>query len=106
MFEDLDSGRSQRDRIGGYVARRVQVSVFCAERAADRHALGEGGVELFQFGLVKPSDADANRILHGHPVTSRSHACLAEARQQVTLRDEPGIYAELVLLAEVKPPRP
>src|SRR5215472_11673797 len=106
MLADLDSGRSQRDRVRGYVARRVQVSVLGAERAADGHALGEGGVELFQLGRVKPADADADRILHGYPVAGRSHVCLAETRQQVTLRDEPGIDAQLVPLAEVKPPRP
>src|SRR5215475_1589771 len=106
MLADLDRGHSQRDRIGGYVARRVQVPVFGAERAADGHALGEGGVELFQLGRVKPADADADRTLHGYPVTSRGHVCLAETRQQVTLGDKPGIYAKLVLLAEVKPPRP
>src|SRR5215471_9951569 len=106
MLADLDSGGSQRDRIGGDVARRVQVPVFGAERAADGHALGERGVELFQLGRVKPADADAGRILHGYPVAGRSHVCLAETWQQVTLRDEPGIYAKLVSLAEVKPPRP
>src|SRR5215510_6631113 len=106
MLADLDRGYSQRDRIGGYVARWVQVSVFGAERAADGHALGEGGVELFQLGRVKPADADAERILHGYPVTSRGLVSLAETRQQVTLRDKPGIYAKLVPLAEIKPPRP
>src|SRR5215469_18823037 len=106
MLANLDPGRGQRDRIGGYVARRVQVSVFGTERAADGHALGEGGVELFQLGWVKPVDADAGRVLHGYPVAGRSHVCLAETRQQVTLRDEPGIDAKRVPLAEVKPPRP
>src|SRR5215475_1181650 len=106
MLADLDRGCSQRDRIGGYVARRVQVSVFGAERAADGRTFGEGGVELFQLSRVKPADADADRILHGYPVTGRGLVSLAETRQQVTLRDKPGIYTKLVPLAEVKPPRP
>src|SRR6516165_6756256 len=104
MLADLDRGFRQRDRIGGYVARRIQVSVFGAERAAYGHASGEGGVERFQLGRLKPADADADRVLHGYPVAGRGHVCLAETGQQVTLRDEPGIYAKLIPLAEVKAP--
>ena len=103
---DLHAAGGQRHRVGGHVARRGQVAVVRAVRAAHGQARGHRRVQRVQLARLRPADVQAQLALHGHPLAGIRDIRRGEARDRVALRGEARVDPELGGLAQVEPPGP
>ena len=92
--------------VGGHVARRADVPVVGAERAAQCLPRGQRRVDRVHLVRIQPYRADPERRLHGQPLPGGLDLGRGEARQQVALADEARVGAELRVLPEVEPAGP
>ena len=103
---DRDAAPQQGHGVGGHVARRAEVPVVGAERAAQRLPWGQRRVDRVHLVRVQPYRADPELRLHGQPLPGCLDLGRGEARQQVALADEARVGAELRALPEVEPAGP